>query len=286
LTYLLLSIAALAVTCQNVFKQKFNDKCKSGTFFFTGMIAIFAMAFFIAINRDTYYTARLIGPSAAFALSYASATFFAVLAIRYGSLAKSCLIISFSLLVPSFYGLLCLDEQISPELVFGTLLLIVSLILINYAKEETQEKAPLKWYVFVFFAFLGNGMCSTVQKAKQAYYGEEGDNLFMIVALGMVAVLMFVLALCFREERASIPKTVRYGFLWAVLCGLANGLTNYLVIYLNNINLPASTLFPVISSGSLILSFLYSVFVVREKFSPRQYAGFLVGIISIILLNL
>ena len=283
--YLLLSIAAIAVTGQNIFKQKFNDKCKSGTFFFTGMIAVFAMVFFIVINRDPYYSAKLIIPSAAFALSYASATFFAVLAIRYGSLAKSCLIISFSLLVPSFYGILFLREPVSLELILGTMLLIASLILINYEKEKTEEKASLKWYIFVFLAFMGNGMCSTVQKAKQQIHGTEGDNLFMIVALAMVAVLMFVLAICSREERTSVRETVRYGFFWAVLCGVANGLTNYLVILLN-LKLPASTLFPVISSGSLTLSFLYSVFVVREKFSIRQYIGFFIGVVSIVLLNL
>lgn len=283
--YLLLSIAALAVTGQNIFKQKFNDKCKSGTFFFTGMIAVFAMIFFIAINRDSYYSAKLILPSAAFALSYASATFFAVLAIRYGSLAKSCLIISFSLLVPSFYGILFLREPVSLELILGTVLLIVSLFLINYEKEETEEKASLKWYVFVFLAFMGNGLCSTVQKAKQQIHGTEGDNLFMIVALAMVAVLMFILAFCSREERTTVKETIRHGFLWAILCGVANGLTNYLVILLN-LELPASTLFPVISSGSLVLSFLYSVFVVREKFSTRQYIGFLIGVVSIVLLNL
>lgn len=283
--YLLLSIAALAVTGQNIFKQKFNDKCKSGTFFFTGMIAVFAMIFFIAINRDSYYSAKLILPSAAFALSYASATFFAVLAIRYGSLAKSCLIISFSLLVPSFYGILFLREPVSLELILGTVLLIVSLFLINYEKEETEEKASLKWYIFVFLALMGNGLCSTVQKAKQQIHGTEGDNLFMIVALAMVAVLMFVLALCSREERTTVRQTLRHGFLWAILCGVANGLTNYLVILLN-LDLPASTLFPVISSGSLVLSFLYSVFVVREKFSTRQYIGFMIGVISIVLLNL
>ncbi len=283
--YLLLSIAALAVTGQNIFKQKFNDKCKSGTFFFTGMIAVFAMAFFIVINRDSYYSVKLLLPSAAFALSYASATFFAVLAIRYGSLAKSCLIISFSLLIPSFYGILFLHEPVSLELILGTILLIVSLVLINYEKEETEEKASLKWYIFVLLAFLGNGMCSTVQKAKQQIHGTAGDNLFMIVALAIVAILMFILALCSREERTSVRETIRHGFLWAILCGVANGLTNYLVILLN-LRIPASTLFPVISSGSLILSFLYSIFVVREKFSTRQYIGFLIGVVSIVLLNL
>ena len=269
---------------QNVFKKKFNNSCDGSAFFFTGMIAFFAMLFFIAINRDFYYTPILLIPSAAFAISYAVATFGAVLAISYGSLAKSSLIISFSLLIPSLYGILFLKEPTSPTLWIGTALLIASFTLINYEKGAFSQKSSWKWYVFVFLAFFGNGMCSTVQKAKQEYT-PLGDNLFMIVALAMVAVLMFVAALSTKQDRPKIRATVRHGAWSALLCGVANGLTNLLVIHLNH-KLPASTLFPVISGGRVILSFLYSVFVIREKFNARQTLGFFLGVVSIILLNL
>ena len=284
MTYLLLGIAALAVTCQNVFKKKFNKSCDGSAFFFTGMIALCAMLFFVAINRDFYYTPILLIPSAAFAISYALATIGAVLAIGCGSLAKSSLIISFSLLIPSFYGILFLKEPITPSLWIGTLLLITSFVMISYDKEEFQKKGTWKWYVFVLLAFLGNGLCSTVQKAKQEYT-PLGDNLFMIVALGMVAVIMLLISLLIKSDRSKIKETVRHGVWPALVCGVANGLTNLLVIYLNP-KIPASTLFPVISGGNVILSFLYSVFVIREKFSPRQIIGFLVGVVSIVLLNL
>lgn len=284
-TYVLLGIAALSVTGQNISKQKFNQCCNGNTLFFTGMISVFAMLFFIAINRDFYYSPKLFIPSAAFALSYGTATFGAVQAIRHGSLAKTSLLVSFSLLIPSLYGILFLHEPISASWAIGTVLLILSFVMINYEKTMFEEKSSWKWYFYVFLAFLGNGLCSTVQKAKQQIYGEAGNNLFMIVALFMVAVMMFWAGLATKENRSTVRNTVKHGFPWALLCGVANGLTNYLVICLNP-KFPASTLFPVISTGNVILSFAYSIVVIREKFSPRQIIGFFIGIFSIVLLNL
>ena len=289
MVYVLLGIAALAVTCQDIFKQKYNSRCNGGVFFFSGMISLFAMLFFMAVNRDWSYRAELLLPSVGFALSYATATVCAVLAIRCGSLAKTTLIVSCSLLIPSFYGMVALKEPISVTLVIGTVLLLVALFLINYRKQAKGERktkgASWKWAIFVVLAFVGNGMCSTVQKAEQLYFGEEGKNMFMIVALGFVVVILLTLSFCLREERTAMKETLRRGWLWALLCGLMNGLTNYLVIYLNP-RLPASVLFPVISGGSLTLVFLYSTLIRKEKFSPRQYVGFLVGVVSIVLLNL
>lgn len=285
LVYLLLGITALTVTCQNIFKQKFNNKCEGGAYLFSGMIALFAMIFFLAVNRDTYYSVSLLFPSFAFALSYAAATVFSVLAIRQGSLALTSLIISCSLLIPSFYGIIFLDEPVSVLLIVGTALLVVSLILTNYQKDDTAKKPTLKWAIYVILAFIGNGMCSTVQKAKPLYYGEAGNNLFMAVALGMVALIMLVLALVSREERPAMGTVLKRGWLLALLCGAANGLSNFLVIYLNPL-VPASVMFPIISAGSVVLVFLYSVFINHEKFSARQNIGFLLGIISIVLLNL
>lgn len=285
MTYLFLGIAILAVTGQDIFKKKFNQKSTGGSFLFTAMLSAFAMLFFAAINRDFDYNPILLIPSAAFALSFATANFFAVQAIRCGSLAKTCLISSFSLLIPSGYGILFLGEPVSLTRIGGLLLLICSLVLINHEKGDVQKKTPAKWYLFAFLTFLGNGMCSTVQKAKQEIFGKEGDNLFMIAALAMVTVIMLALSLCSKEERTQTKEILRHGLLWAMLCGIANGLTNYLVLLLNA-RLPASALFPLLSSGHLILAFLYAVLVARERLTRRQCIGFWTGVASIVLLNL
>ena len=286
MVYLLLGLVAVTVTCQSVFQQRFNTRTKGSVLFFGAMISLFAMIFFLAVNRDWSWNPILLLPAGGFAAGYATCTVFTVLAIRHGSLAKTTFMISCSLLIPSFYGILFLNEHVSVTLVIGILLLIVALWLINYEKkDENTRRMTWKWVLFVSLAFVGNGMCSVVQKAEQMMFGTDGKDLFMILALAMVTVSLLILSFVFKEERMLCLNTLQKGWYWALLCGFANGLTNSLVLYLNTL-LPASLMFPVISAGGIILSFLYSTVIVKERFDLRQKIGFLIGVISVVLLNI
>ena len=290
MNYLLLGIIALCVTVQNIFKQKYNDRVKGGILFFNGFCALFAMLFFMVINRDWSYRAELLLPSFGFALSYAVAGVGTVFAIRYGSLAKTSLIISCSLLIPSFYGILFLNEPVGWTLIVGTVLLVIALVLTNYRKpteeDERQGYCLWKWVIFVILAFVGNGMCSTVQKIEGLVYGDEGKNMFMIVALAMVTVMLCGTSFLMKEERAVVKISLRRGWLLGALCGVINGLTNALVMLLNARNMPASVMFPVISGGGIVLIFLYATLIRKEKFNLQQTLGFALGVVSIVLLNL
>ena len=284
--YLLLALTAVACTFQNIFKKKFNQTSGGGVFCFTSVVACFAMLCFIAINRYWIFDAELLLPAGAFALSYAATTVFNVLAIKHGSLAKTSLIISCSLLVPSIFGILFLDEPFSITLVIGIVTLITSLVMINYKKKKDNEKkTTVKWVIFSAIAFLGNGMCSTVQKIETFIYGTEGKNLFMIFALAMVSIIMMIFAMSSKNERKFCKSSLKLGIHWAVLCGVTNGVVNCLTVYLNPV-MPASVMYPVISAGSIVLTFIYSIICLKEKFSAWQKLGFLLGVISIILLNL
>ena len=283
MNYVWLSLAALCVTAQNILKQKFGKKSRGGVLFFSGMISAFACLFFVAVNREWTYCPEQLFYSLGFAVSYAVATVFAVLAMKYGSLARTNLILSCSLLMPTFYGILFLGEKPSATLLIGVAILVGSLVMTNY--EKSQERTTWKWWLFVLLSFAGNGMCSIVQRLETERFGNEGQNMFMIVALMMVSIALIAIALSFREERVCLGETVQKGWLLALLCGIGNGLTNYLVLYLNS-RLPASVMFPVISAVDIVLVFLYSTLVCKEKFNYRQRLGFLLGVISIVLLNL
>lgn len=282
--YLVLVILIFTMTLASVFKQQYNDRCKGGTFFFNCIVALVAMAVFVVFNRDWNYSVALLPYSAGFATAYASASIFALLAIRYGSFGKTSLIISFSLLIPTLYGLLFLDEALNATKIVGLVLLVISLVLTNYEKDSSR--VTVRWVIFVILAFVGNGMCSTVQKMEQVAFPDGvGKDLFMIVALAISATVMLICALTLPAERAVIPNALKKGWLPALLGGIATGLTNYLATWLNP-RLPASVLFPVLSAGGIVLSFLYSTLFLKERFGVRQTAGFAIGVVSIVLLNL
>ena len=287
MNYFLLFLTALFIVFQKVIQDRYNAKCRSGVFLFSGMISFFAMCFFMAVNRDWTWSSELIVPAVSFGLSYAAATVFVVLAIKCGSLAKTTLITSYSLLVPAFAGLIILREPLGIPMIAGMILLVLSLWLTNHRKKTAdtpKEKISLKWLVFVLLGFVGNGMCSTVQKLAPHYLGADVNlTLSTIVALGLSTVVLIAASLLTRET--DLKSTLRVGGPLSLFCGLFNGAVNYLAIYLNQF-IPASVMFPVLSAGELILIVPYSLLVRRERFTAKQWAGFAVGVVSVVLLNL
>lgn len=295
--YLLLILTIFFSSYQNILKKEYNKRCSGGIFCYTGLICLSALAVFVIANRDFNVTPALFGYAIAFSVTYAAASVCMVLAIRYGSLAITSLIISYSLLIPTLYGVIFLKEPMDAMMIIGFILLILSLFLTNYpqkttteasVKEESKKSNTFLWIVTLIISFVGNGMCSTIQTMEKRAFESIGENpqtnLFMILALAINTVVMFGISI-FTER--PVIKTVfkKTGWL-AVICGLMNGLTNLLVIYLNPPRLPASVLFPVISGGGIVFTFLYAMIVYREKFKPMQIVGFVLGVASIVLLNL
>ncbi len=287
MNYFLLFLTALFIIFQKVCQDRYNAKRDSGVFFFSGMISFFAMCFFMAVNRNWVWSNELILPAIAFGLSYAAATVFVVLAIKCGSLAKTTLITSYSLLVPAFAGLIVLREPMGVPMLVGMVLLVLSLWLTNYRKtapDAPKEKITAKWVIFVLLGFIGNGMCSTVQKLTPHFLGADvNQNLYMIVALGLSSAVLITAS--FLTKEADPKATLRVGAPLSLFCGLFNGAVNYLAIYLNQF-IPASVMFPVLSAGEIILIVPYALLVRREKFTAVQWVGFGVGVASVILLNL
>lgn len=287
MNYFLLFLTALFIVFQKVCQDRYNAKRDSGVFFFSGMISFFAMCFFMAVNRDWMWSNELILPAVAFGLSYAAATVFVVLAIKCGSLAKTTLITSYSLMVPAMAGLIILREPLGIPMLVGMVLLVLSLWLTNHQKAAAgapKEKITAKWVVFVLLGFVGNGMCSTVQKLTPHFLGADiNQNLYMIAALGLSTVVLITAS--FLTKETNLKSTLRIGAPLSLFCGLFNGAVNYLAIYLNQF-IPASVMFPVLSAGEIILIVPYSLLVRRERFTVKQWAGFVIGVAAVVLLNL
>ena len=282
--YVFLFLTALLLTCQKITQKRYNAVCGSGAFLFASMISLCALCVFAAVNRDWTWDPRLILPTVGFGLSYAVGTVFVVLAIRNGSLARTTLITSYSLLIPAAAGLVILREPIKMTMLAGILLLIVSLWLTNHRRSESGDRITLKWVVCVTLAFAGNGLCSTVQKLTPHYAGDAlNQNLCMIAALGLSSAVLAAASFLARETGRA--ETLRRGAPLALVCGLCNGGVNLLVLYLNA-RIPASVMFPTVSAGQIILVCLYACLICRERYTKKQWCGFAVGILSVILLNL
>lgn len=278
--YLIIIIAG--VSGQNIAKKIYTKKMQgSGTYLFSACTALFSMLFFIVTLKNFSWEAAIIPYSVAFALSFAVSNLFGVLAIGAGPLSVSSLMISYSLMIPTFYGIFFLKEPISIFFLTGLCLLVVSLFLVN--KKNDKSPITFKWILFVFLSFAGNGLCSTFQKMQQARFEGAYKNEFMILALAIATVVLLLAALITGKK--DIKENLRHACIVAPGCGIMNGLTNMLVMILSGL-MAVSVMFPLISAGGIIVTYIISKFFYKEELTRMQFIGFLIGILSVVFLNI
>ena len=277
----LLITTLICLTLREVAGKAYTQKTDGGVYTYTVLSGLGTMLFFLLTSQNLIFHAGIFPYAILFAVSYLLAGIFTLKAISAGSLSLTSLIVSCSLLMPTLYGLIFLREPGGFCLYAGIILLLVALILVN----KSSAKAPIsgKWRLYVGIAFLGNGMCSVCQKAQQVAFDGAGKNELMILALGIVIVVNIILA--FIKERKLFGQFVRHSLLTGFPGGISNGVVNLFVMIMLG-RMPTSTVFPLISGGSIVLTSMVSRLIYKETLSKRQAVGFLAGVFSIILLNL
>ena len=271
----------LSLSLQNVMKKGYTKRNGGGVYLFGVLTCLSATVFFAVTSGGFKWNAGILPYSLAFAAAYVTTMVSSVMAIQCGSLSLTSLVVSYSLMVPALYGLIFLNESISFGFYPGILLLVISLVLIN--KPEEKQPINLKWILYVVLAFLGNGMCSVFQKMQQVAFEGAYKNELMIVALASGAVVLTIVS--FIKEGKQISNYIKNGWLFGLLSGLFNGILNLLVMILSG-RVSASFMFPLISAGGIIVTYLISKWVYKEELTKRQFVGFILGIASVIFLNI
>ncbi len=280
----LLFLCTASLAAQNVFKKQYNSKVKEGVYGFNAISGFFALLFFLipGVVGEFDFRAGLTWYAIFYAISYVVTLVGIYLAFSWGGFGISSLIFSYATMLPTLFAILFLNEKMTSMFAVGLFCLIISLFLTN-AKVEKSEKLSARWVIAIALAFLGNGICAIIQNVQQVAYEGACKNEFMTLALLIVEIVLWSLVFIF--ERPHIKTSLMKGTVPAAACGISNGATNLLVMVMLGL-MPASVLFPVISAGGIMISFVFSVFVYKENYNLRQKIGVLFGIAAIVLLNL
>lgn len=283
MNYILLLGVTLFLALGSVFSKLHNRKADAkGVYAYAAMTCFFAMCSFCVIGGTSLsFTMGIMIYAVGFAATFGMGMVCNVLAIRSGSMSLTSLFTSYSLMIPTFFGLIFWGESIGRLFFVGLLLLCISLFLIHFRKGDL-EISP-KWFMFVLLAFLGNGLCSTVQRMQQIAFEFTYSIEFMIAALAILTLFLGGAAVG-SAPRESI-ETVKKSWYLALGQGATNGLMNLLVMLLNE-RMAASIMFPVISAGSIIAVFLISRIFFKEHLSKMQLLGSAIGIVSIVCFNI
>lgn len=280
--YLLLLLTPVVSTSQSIAQKQYTLKKKEpNVILFSAFTSLIALCFFLITSGfRLQFDVRLVPYALGFAVCYAAAWVGTVLAVQYGLMAISNLIITCSLIFPTSYGIL-MGEAVTPRIIAGMAMLLISIVLVNL-KFSQKGKFSFKWLMYVLVAFLGNGVCGVMQNMQKRVLGDSYAHEFMIIALAAAFVLLMGYALM---RGRNIGRQIRECLPYAMGNGVANAFTNFFMLLLIG-NIPNTVLYPTNSALGMLCGFLLAFFGYKERFSIPQYIGYVLGVASIVLLNL
>ena len=273
---------------EGIMIKKYNSKHSKGGFIFTALISLFAMLFFFITDKGGLkFPVEMIPYGIASGAFYCMASFLTFVAFGCGSFVLTNLFLSYSLLFSVGYGLFVLNDPATPLTYIGLALMMISVFLVRGAKNdgsgEEKVKVSLKWIICVALSVIGSGMFGVMQKLQQVKFEKSCDNEFMIVTLGFSAAVLLIAGIIMNGK--DLLYILRHGGLYASAAGVSNGATNLLNLVVNAM-IPISIAAPTRSGIKIVVSFLISLFIFKEKLTKRQITGVIIGAAALILLNL
>lgn len=282
--YILLLASKAAHVGESVFIKMYSRKNTGVFFLFTGVKCLFAMIFFVfACGGSFHFDPEVFIYALIAGVLYLSATLLTDIAIACGPYSISVLVISFSPLLSTLYGLIWLGEPASVFTYIGLGMLAVSLFLVKGKATEENTGFSIKWLACITVSFFGSGLFGVVTRMQQIRFENECSNEFMIICLLLSAVVLTTLG--FIKEKNRLRIFCRGGVLYAAGAGLSNGLTNLLSLFVT-LYLPMSVVAPTGAGVHMIFTYLLGRFAFGERFQKGQTLGIILGTIALILINL
>ena len=280
--YLLLLCAPLISCGQSIAQKQYNLKnANPNVPLFSAITSFIALCFFVLTSGfELDFTVKLIPYSLLFGLGYAAAWVATVLAVRYGMMSITNMIISCSLIFPTMYGVI-LGEPVNAKLAAGIVCLLAAIVLVNL-KFTDKGKFSIKWLACVLVAFLGNGLCSIMSNMQKRALGEEYSHEFMIIALAAATAALFAYA---ALTAGGIRRDMKSCLPYASANGIVNAAMNLMLLVIIG-NIPNTIMYPTNAALGMAFSFLTAFFLYRERFTLPQYIGYALGVASVVLLNL
>ena len=284
----LLALGAIVHQTEGLMIKKYNSKHGEGGMVFIAMASFFSMLFFVITDRGGFdFSSELLPYGIISGVIFAATSYLTCVALGCGSFVLTNLFLSYSLLIPTFYGLFILDESATVLIYVGLAMMAVSIFLTQKKdggkQEKCGERTSLLWIASVAFSVVGSGLFGVMQKLQQVKFNQSYDSEFMIITLGVSSVLLLVMGMI-KDKRVAF-SALRRGGAYALIAGASNGATNLLNLTVNAM-LPISIAAPSRSGVTIVTSFLISLIIFKEKLSARQILGVIIGMAALVALNL
>lgn len=284
---LLLLFCVLTIGIQGIFRKQFNIKAdvSEGPFMLNFIMTLTSAVLTAAIGYKEFsfhIPTMILG--VLFGIFFAVSITSTLIAIKYGPLSLTYLLISFATVIPVFFGIFFLSESFGVTTAIGLMLFLAALYLFN--KTDGDIVISKKWVICGLLVFFTCGICSVIQKYHQVRFpGKYQHEIIFIAMLVAAAVNLVVYLFSPKTGKEQSANMIKYSLIYGIPNGIANVMANLLTLILT-VSMPASIMFPIVSAGGIICTFITSSVIYKERTTGVKILGFVISMISIVILNI
>ena len=308
MTYFYLTLACILFSIQFIFSklyQKNSDETLIAGSWMSlfGAIWMFAM-FFISNGFHFEISAISVFYAFTYAIVLLMCNIFAFFAMTMGKVSTVTMYMLLGgLILPFFYGIIFLNEELTLFKVIGILLMLLSFLPMLTDNNKVTDKKKSKKIVYVllcFSVFIFNGLISIISKAHQIDKNAVGINDFLILTaiIGFAAAFIFIFILTIINknknnkgflETAFSGVGSEFSFKWITIMfcisgafTIMNGIGNVFSLTCAE-TMDSSIQFPVISGAVVPLTAIFSWIFFKEKIKKTDAIGIFIAIAGILM---
>lgn len=278
---------------RNYFCKDFSSSNR-GRFLFNAVLSFICAIFIFCFSgfqiKASTYTLLL---AIAFGVVTTLSTVLYLVAVSKGPWSYTSVIISSSTIITALAGTIIWQESITAFVGIGIALMAVCIILSTKKKEGENSNTSKSWLLLCILAAIASSGVGLLQKTHQTSNFKQELFPFLIVAFIVSAIVSLI---CFfilkkqqlfsvseKTENFSRKKFITIICIIFATAGITFALNNVINLYLSGV-MNSAVFFPIVNGGGLTLATITSIFLFKEKLTPKQWIGIICGITAIIFL--
>lgn len=284
----LIIVSLLMHQAEGIVVKEYGKRYGKGGMFFNAIICLFALVYFFVaefFSREYkfYFPNWLWSYGIISGLCYATGFYAMYAALKTGSFGLTKLLSSFGSLIPIVYGIVFLNEQPTNFTYVAVVLVLISVFLMNHKSTDEKANFSVKWLVCVIASIIANAGIMIVAKSQQLVFDTKCSNEFLMISYALAVAFLIIFGIIY--ERSQFKSTIKGGSLYGLIAGVFNGMNNVLIL-LTYRYVPLTIITPVKGALGLVISFVLSVLLYKEKFTKKQIVSVIIGIVAAVLSKL
>lgn len=205
-----------------------------------------------------------------------------IVAMKTGSMSTTSLLNLYGMVIPAVAGPIFWAETFGLLQVFGLVAMVVSIFFLRDTSLNEGKKG--KYRILLGIAcFLLSGNAGLLEKIHQSTYAKDERFQFLTIAYcTMFLISLFVFFITKKNAKAMVQNKKRF-ITVGIVVGIITGAYSSVNLFLAG-TLDSLIYYPVANGGALLFTVLISVLLFRERPTSKKIIGFVLGLISVVLL--